>query len=239
MHIIDVQSNVCPGKHPYQLPSLHITTFAQSTGKFQHPSGAVFGQKNGWSDAQHAPVVPTHTTTGVADSLQAGHVLLPQAGPQPHVPFEHGVPAGQAIPQPPQFASSPPLMTTHVPLQSVIWDGHGWQTPPAQSSIPQLLPHDPQFAGSVWTAVQLPPHTASSGSHAQVLLMQLFMFWQTARQLPQWFGSWDRSAQTPAQQTSPDGHAVPHPPQLFVSLPLMTVHVPAQPTAPAGQLRFS
>jgi hypothetical protein len=69
--------------------------------------------------------------------------------------------------------------------------------------------------------------------------MQLFLFWQAVWQLPQWFASWDRSAQTPPQQVEPDGHVVPHPPQLFGSLPSMTVQTPAQAMRPAGQLSSS
>jgi hypothetical protein len=144
------------------LPSLHITTWAQSTGKFQHPFGCVAGQKNGWSDAQHAPMFSTHAMTGVAATLHVGQLMPPHSGPQPHVPLLHGTLVAQVFPHPPQFAESPPFVTTHVPLQRVIWGGHGWQAPPAQAAIPQLFPHEPQFAASVWMAVQLAPHTASS-----------------------------------------------------------------------------
>jgi hypothetical protein len=237
VQVIVAQSNVCPGKHPCQVPSLHITVFAQSTGKFQQPFGSVWAQKNGWSDAQHTPMVPSQETTGRPGSLHVGQVSPPQAGPQPQTPAEHGMPAGQTLPQLPQLSESPPVVRTHVPSHMVICGGHGWQAPPTQASIPQLLPQDPQFAGSVWVLVQSPLHTVWPGVQAHVPSTQLLAFWHALPQLAQFCASCVKSAHTPLQQALPDGHVTPHPPQLFGSSPATTVHWPAQPTAPPGQLR--
>ena len=60
------------------------------------------------------------------------------------------------------------------------------------SPVPHATPHPPQFAGSVPSLTQTPPHEVSPSPQTDV--------------------------QVPEVQTCPLEHTIPHPPQLFTSL---------------------
>ena len=104
------------------------------------------------------------------------------------------------VPHMPQFSLSV-FMSTHAPAHSVLPIGH-WiahvpfahvHVPPpmiAPASLPQTLPHLPQFALSVFASTHTAPHFVDVAEH-----------WQL-----------------PWTHVAPDGHALPHLPQFALSV---------------------
>src|SRR5690606_11309436 len=89
----------------------------------------------------------------------------------------------------------------------------------------QVLPHDPQFSGSVARSVGSPPQ-----SHPPPLHMPLL---QTEPHWPQFCSSSSRSAHSPEQHDSPPPQALSHMPQWSVSANTST-HSPLQSVCPWG-----
>jgi hypothetical protein len=106
------------------------------------------------------------------------------------------------------------VVSTHAPPQN--WMGappkHVMPHAPALQPVPalQVVPHAPQFSGSVCVSAQRPPHATVGFAHV--------------------------AAHAPAEQTDPAAHFVPHVPQ-FVGLVCVSTQAPLQtaPAAPPGQ----
>ena len=82
----------------------------------------------------------------------------------------------------------------HAPRQT-IWPAGQLQVPAAQvAPVAQLLPHVPQFSGSVVSpVVQPPPQSVVPTGHAQALAVQIEPGPQSLPQVPQLRGSLVRS----------------------------------------------
>ena len=142
----------------------------------------------------------------------------PEAAVQPNtqLPLSQAKPAGQAMPQPPQFAGLE-VVSSQRPPQSVSPAVQVAAHVPAEQTCPfgHALPHAPQLLGSIFGSVQVPLQSRSP--------------------------AWQESAQTPLEQISPAGQALPHAPQFALSEGRWT-HVAPQrvdppshaPPSPAG-----
>ncbi len=123
---------------------------------------------------------------------------------------------------------------------------------PALHSVPaaQRWPQLPQLAVALWVSTHAVPQRVSPAPHEQTLPAQLAPAAQGLLQAQQLFASVARSTQAPSQsvvgspatvaqelaqapreQTVPDGHARPHPPQLSGSL-WVEVQTPLQRVPP-------
>jgi hypothetical protein len=145
-----------------------------------------------WQDLPPVQTVP-HPPQLMGSDLVSTHVPAQLVSvPQLHAPPVQLSPAGQTLPQVPQFFASV-LTSTHAPEQLVCPVGHvDAHAPLAQTGVAPLhaLAQSPQFSGSVWVLTQVEPQSF----------------------VP--FGQ----PQLPAAQTCPDGQALPHAPQLALSV---------------------
>jgi hypothetical protein len=99
------------------------------------------------------------------------HRVRPVAHEALHVPPEQDVPAGQALPQAPQFAASVAVFTQLEPQR--VDPGAHPQAPFVQP-LPagHTLPQAPQLRGSLATFVQAPPQRVAPALHPQAPLLQ-------------------------------------------------------------------
>jgi hypothetical protein len=115
------------------------------------------------------------------------HRLLP--GGQVQAPLKQVAPVPQAMPQPPQLASSESVFT-HEPPQFFSPGAHCVQSPPLHACVePQALVQVPQWAGSFPRSTQVPLQSVRPLAHRH----------------------------DPAMQSLPPVHALPHVPQLAAS----------------------
>lgn len=144
------------------------------------------------------------------------------------------------------------MSCTHVPLQLVCPivqpDEHVRVASEQNGVAPeQIVPHAPQFCGSVPKSTQRPLHSVVPAGHAHEPPLQVCPAGQLRPHAPQLFGSLVTSMHTPPQSVRPVGqrhapalHAwsmrqrVPHAPQLRTSLESDTHEFP-QRTCPMVQ----
>lgn len=142
----------------------------------------------------------------------------------------------------PQLASSVEV-STQVPSGQTTRPGphEVWQLPfMHEPPGPQLMPHPPQFVGSLAVFTHAPLQSCSPGGQVQAPLVQVWPGAHTLVQLPQCFGSVPVSTQalphwvfpggqphTPLVHARPGAHALPQVPQLAV-LVFVSTHCPLQ-----------
>jgi hypothetical protein len=155
--------SVCPGGQP-QLPALQVCPAAQAWPQAPQLRGSL------WKLAASKQPVPHN-------ALSAGHVATQAEA------SHSGVAAGQAMPQPPQWAPSAAVFAQpvahavkpawHMQLPLQIWPG------------PQATPQPPQLATSLAVFEQLCPHEASGGGQLHEEFTQVCVPPHTLSQAPQ------------------------------------------------------
>jgi hypothetical protein len=131
----------------------------------------------------------------------------PSHGPDVQTLPEHVLPGSQTVPQPPQLFESL-LVSTQVPLQSVVPLGQPQAVPRHFIPFVQLVVQSPQCESLLITLMQLAPHSISPGfgQSVQPPSVHFCAAVQAIAQSPQCVGSVCRSTQLPPQSLRPDVH---------------------------------
>jgi hypothetical protein len=128
------------------------------------------------------------------------------------VPPQQSVPAGQRLPQLPQWLAFQLELTQRLPQQ-------------LRAPAGQTAPQPPQFCGSFVTSRQLEPHVRNCGQGLQVPAQQVSPPAQRLPQPPQWLALLLKSTHWLLQQGFPGAQTLSQPPQWFGAT-VVSVHVP-------------
>jgi hypothetical protein len=126
------------------------------------------------------PQAPQLTVSLVRFAQRPPHRAPPAA--QPQVPPAQTLPAGQALPQPPQFFGSF-KGSMHVPLHARKFGPHMQTLFQQNSPAPQAWPQVPQFVPSLRSCTHWSPHTVRPSSQAVAQSRRLHT-WSAAQARP-------------------------------------------------------
>jgi hypothetical protein len=135
-------------------------------------------------------------------------LVRPAAQLAAHAPALHAWPAGQAVPQAPQFIGSLAASTHFVPPQSRVPAGQTQALPLQICGAAQVLPQLPQFPPLDVRFTHAPAHGVSPAAHAPAQRPRLHT-WPAAQarpQAPQFCGLDSGFTQAAPQTISPAAH---------------------------------
>jgi len=173
------------------------------------------------------------------------HIMFGSAQSGRHMPPMQEAPSPQTLVHVPQRWSVFSGMHALVGPPQRPWPSGQPQTPATHiTPLGHLMPHVPQFASSVCVSVHVPPHMSSIGAvqtgrhmppmHVVPLphiVVQVPQFWLVFSGVHALFSPPHcmlplGQRQSPASHVAPSGHGMPHPPQLFSSVCVLTHVVP-------------